>query len=294
MLDLRRNCRISYKELAENHNISSNAIKSRIDGLFKSKILQRYLIELSSAMANSELTLIILRTDNSIDDDTLSEMIFKDPSIVRIHFDSAGSCIIYAECFGVKHMGELTQFFRGIECVEDVEIHPLPIEKGQKASLSNIQLRVLAPLIDYPRMPISKIAKQTGLTARRVRRTLNELIEQRAVEFTISWDLSVSDATYFAFRVSWNPKTINPDIIEERILEAYSNELWRFIYSSTESLLWVSFLVDNARDVEGIAAYLRTISSLVIETTFLIYPHKRMRSVKEQILRQLITEAGYI
>ena len=77
MLDLRRNCRISYKTLAENHNISSNAIKNRIDGLTKSGVLDRYFIQLSRAMVNSEFMFVLLYTDKSIDDDTFSELVFK-------------------------------------------------------------------------------------------------------------------------------------------------------------------------------------------------------------------------
>jgi len=294
MLDLRSNCRISYKTLAENLNISSNAIKNRIEGLIKTRILDRYFIQLSRAMVNSEVMFVLLYTDKSIDDDTLSELVFKEPSVVQIHFDSYGSCIVRAECFGAKHMGELSQFFRGIESVEEAEIHTLPSRKGQKVDLSNLQLRVLAPLLDNPRMPISKIAKQTGLTARRVRRTLSELIETEAVEFTISWNLAAANATFFAFRMRWDPKVIDLGIIEEKINADYPNRLWNFIYSATESLLWVNFLVDHASDVEAIAASLRNIPSLVIETTILVYPPKKKRMVRENILRELISKAGYI
>ena len=294
LFDLRENCRISYKTLAENHNISSNAIKNRIDGLTKSGVLDRYFIQLSRAMVNSEFMFVLLYTDKSIDDDTFSELVFKEPSVVQIHFDSSGTCIVYAECYGAKHMGELSQFFRGIESVEVAEIHTLPSQKGQKIDLSNIQLRVLAPLLDNPRMAISKIAQKTGLTARRVRRTLIELIETGAVEFTISWNLSKADATNFAFRISWDPKVMNPDSIEEKIKGEYPIKIWRVVYSSTESLLWASFLVDHARDVESIAASLRNIPSLVIESTILTYPPKKKRKVRENILRELVSESGYI
>jgi len=294
LLDLRKNCRISYKTLAENHNISSNAIKNRIEGLTKSRIINRYLIQLSRAMVNSELMFVLLYTNKSIDDDTLSELVFEDPSVVQVHFDSAGSCIVIAECFGSKHMGELSQFFRGIESVEEAEIHTVPTPKGEKAELSNIQLRVLAPLLDNPRMPISKIAKQTGFTARRVRRTLNELIEQRAVEFTVSSTLSVADSTFFAFRISWDPKVINPDTIEAKIRSDYPLELWGCIQSAIEPLLWADFLVNHTKEVEPIAASLRSIPSVVIESTILVYPPKKRRMVREIILREMISEAGYI
>lgn len=294
MFDLRKNCRVSYKTMADRFNVSSNAIKNRIDGLAKSGLLDRYLIQLSRAMVNSELMFVLLYTDKSIDDDLFAELVFKELSVIQIHFDSFGTCIVLAECFGAKHMGELAQFFRGIESVENAEIHTLPSQKGQKANLSNTQLRVLAPLLDNPRMPISKIAKQTGLTARKVRRTLNDLLEQQAVEFTISWTLSAADASFFAFRINWDPKVIDPERIEAKIRSDYPVKLWGCIHSAIEPLLWADFLVDHAKEAESIAVRLRSIPSVVIESTILVYPPKKKRMVRENILRDLISEAGYI
>lgn len=293
ILDLQRNCRVTYKTLSLKYGITSNAIRKRVERLIDTGVVDRFLVQLSRAMADSELMFALLYSDKSITDDELAEVVFNNPLVVRVHYDSYGTCVVHAEYIGVKQMSELSSFFRGLESVKQVEIHTLPVLRGSKVKLSNLHLRVLAPLLANPRMPISENAKQTGLTARKVRRALTELTEGGGVEFTISSNLSADDATFIAFRIQWNPKVIGHNDIEEKIRDEFPIKTWRIAHSATEPLMWCDFLVEHTREAESIGISIRNIPSVLIESTIITYPPKKTRSLREGQLRALIINAGF-
>ncbi|MHA2141619.1 MAG: winged helix-turn-helix transcriptional regulator [Candidatus Thorarchaeota archaeon] len=290
ILDMRKNCRITFRTLAEKNGISSNAIRKRVDKLLELGVIQRFLVQLSHATAELDVLFGLLYTDKSIDDDKFADLVFQHPSVIRVHFDSFGSCVVFAEYSGAVHLNELSSFLRGLESVTNAEFHQLPVVRGQKVALSKLQLRVLAPLLDDPRMSISDISQRTGLTARRVRRAVDDLIEGGGIEFTLSLNLSAADAVHVAFRVQWDFRTISPDETIEQLKREFPNEYWSASHSATEPLTWCNFLVDHSRDVEKIAAGIRRIPSATIETTILVYPPRKMRHLREQRLRELVSE----
>ena len=165
------------KNLSDKFGVSPNEVRKRIANLEEKGVIGGYQVELSRAMMDSEILFTLIYTDKSIDDDTFAEMAFAHPRVIRVHFDSYGTCIVIAEFTQASQMNEISAFFRRLESVTEIEVHTIPRPRGQKNDLTKQQVRILAPLLDNPRMRIADIAKHTGLTARRVRRTLNELIE---------------------------------------------------------------------------------------------------------------------
>jgi len=294
LLDLQRNCRITLQALADKHGISANAIRKRISALEDKGVIHEYVIELSRAMVNSELMFALIYTDKTIDDNRFAELIFEHPSVNRVNYDSFGSCIVQAEYSGTEEMSEISSYFRRLESVTDLEIHTLPIPRGESRPLTKIELRVLAPLLDNPRMRISEIARIAGLTVKRVRKTLNNLIHSKSVLFTISQVLSAADVSFIAFRITWDSKSITPEQIETTLREMYPNDFHRVSYSALEPIMWCYFLLDDNKTSEQIATEFRKLPSVIVRNTILVYPPKKTRSIRTQALRKMIQEAGII
>ncbi|UCE11214.1 MAG: winged helix-turn-helix transcriptional regulator [Candidatus Thorarchaeota archaeon] len=293
-LDLSRDCRTSLQKLSLKYNISSNAIKKRIDKLLEIGVIEKFLVRLSRAMADTEMLFAIVYTDKSVDDDTFAERVFEHPQVASVHYDSFGSCIVHAEYSGAKELGELGVFLRGLESVTDVELHTLPIARGSKVELKNLQMRVLVPLLDNPRMSVTDIAQATGLTARRVRRTIQELSDGGGVEFTVALTFPAADTTYLAFRMTWDSKIISPEQIDSIIKKQFPNDYYRSVYSAIEPIIWCDFIVGHARDAETITAKLRKIPSATVENTIIVYPPKKRRNIRELKLRKMLSDAGYL
>lgn len=294
LLDLQRNCRITLQALADKHGVSANAIRKRIVSLEEQGVIRKYLVELSRAMVNSEIMFSLIYTDKTIDDDRFAEMVFEHPSVNSVHYDSFGTCIVLAEYSGTDEMSEISRYFRRLESVTDLEIHTLPIPRGGSRPLTTIELRILAPLLDNPRMRISEIARISGLTVKRVRKTLDNLIHSDSVLFTISQVLSAADVSFIAFRITWDPKSITPEQIETTLRELFPNDFHRVSYSALEPIMWCYFLLDDNKKSERIITEFRKLPSVVVRNTILVYPPKKTRSIRNQALRKMIEDAGII
>ena len=294
ILDLLRNCRTSLRSLADRYEITPNAIRKRIMNMENRGVIERYVVELSRAMMDSEVMFALLYTDKSIDDDTFADMVFEHPLVNRIHYDSFGSCIVNAEYSGSKQMSELSSFFRGLESVREVEVHTLPMQRGEKETLTNLQLRVLAPLLDDPRMRTVDIANASGLTVRRVKRTLADLIESKSVNFTIVFNPTALDASLVAYRITWDPRETSPQEIDEILREKFPYQYWHLNYSATEPLLWCDCFVESNSSSEEIVQELRKIPSVNVRNTILVYPAKKKRFVRHLALRKLVQDAGFL
>ncbi|MHA1959481.1 MAG: Lrp/AsnC family transcriptional regulator [Candidatus Thorarchaeota archaeon] len=294
ILDLSRNCRTTLHALSRTYGISSNAIRKRVTKLEETGVIEKFLVQLSWAMADVEQLFAILYTDKSIDDDSLAEKVFEHPFVASVHFDSYGACIVKGEYSGTKQLADMGGFLRGVVSVNRVEIHTVPIARGRKVELTNLQMRVLVPLLDDPRMSITNIAKQTKLTARRVRRTILELYEGGGINFTASLVLSAAESTSLAFRIRWDSKEIEPERIDSIIKKEFPNQYYRSKFSAMEPLMWIDFMVEHPREAEIIAGTLRGIPSVVIENTIITFPPKKSRHLREQKLRKLLEDAGFL
>lgn len=294
ILDLQRNCRTSLRVLADKHGVTATAIRKRIASLEEKGVIGSYQVQLSHAMSGTEVLFSLIYTDRTIDDETFADMVFEHPNVYRVLYDSFGTCIVSSEYKNAQDLMGLSSFFRRLDSVTDVENHSIPIQKGERKELSKTELRVLAHLLDDPRKRIADIACDSGLTVKRVRRVLSELVESQAIIFTINTFLTSDDASFIAFRLTWDPKETGPEEIGSRMEVRFPKEYWRKTYSVMEPIMWCDFLVEHLKRAEEIAQEFRMIPSVVVRSTILVYPPRRTRYPRQEALRHMIKAAGFL
>ncbi len=291
---LQKNCRVSYEVIAKNQGISANAIKRRVVRLQKSGVINRYVVRLSWSMVGAHPLVIIVYSNRSYDDDEFMEQIGSHPLVHRVQFDSWGSAVLRASYRDGSDILQLSDFLQSIEGVNELEIHPVPWKRGEHTTLSNLQLKVLAQITKNARMPISRIASESKLTAKRVRNILLQLYESQSVLFTTDIDLSVGDGNMISFRISYQPKIIKPKDVMNPLKEEYKTEFWRGWYSSSQNLMWVDFVIDNVRDAEPISKRIRMMPGLKIENTIVPYPIRWFNGYRETRMTEILREAGLL
>jgi DNA-binding Lrp family transcriptional regulator len=243
-------------------------------------------------MLDAEVLFALLHKNQSVSDDELVDMVATNPSVRAVRYDSFGVCLVWAEYVTTTDLAELGAFFRSLNGVERVEMHTLPFDRGMKIELTRLQLRVLEPLLDDPHLPIAEVAKQTGLSAKRVRRTIKELIESRGIMFTIVVDVPAGDVLHVVFRVSYNSQYIDSDAISEQLKSDFQKWYLRDFKSAMEPVLWLEFLVEQLADSEIIASRIRELPSVILESTIIPYPLRFHRSIRTEWLRQEIDTAS--
>jgi DNA-binding Lrp family transcriptional regulator len=230
-----------------------------------------------------------LHTDSSITDDEFVEMVATNPYVVAIRYDSFGVCLVWAEYSNTAELSELGAFFRSLKGVESVEMHTLPADRGNKIKLTRLQMRVLEPLLDDPHMPIAEVAKRTGLSAKRVRKIIGELIQGRGILFTIIYDIPAGDVLHLVFRIRYNPQVIDSISLVKKIQSDFQMEYYREFESAMEPVIWLEFLIEQLTDSEAIATRIREIPSVDLVSTIIPYPLKFSRLRRKERLLEEIT-----
>jgi DNA-binding Lrp family transcriptional regulator len=178
--------------------MSSTAVKKRVDKLIESGVIQQFFPQLRLEMLDADFFLAWITTDGSERDDELIDQIGNNPMVLEVARVGPRMLDVGGEVSGTTGVVELVKFLRGFECVTEVKLHILEpvfptalppqhkyVYRGRKVTFTRSQLRVLKCLIEDTRMPTSEIARQTGLTPRRVRQILKEIQEGGGVLLTI-------------------------------------------------------------------------------------------------------------
>jgi len=200
ILQLDENCRKSYEAMARKFGMTANAIKKRVNRLLDEGLIRRFIVGLSLEMIGAELVIALVQTDGTEFPEEFMKQIGESIDAIQVSPVACGIGSLYcvfAFATGPKGILELGGHLRSMKPTTNVDIHILVYPKGKKMELSKTHLKVLKALLEDPRMAISDISKRAGLTARRVRRALNELQERYQHEFWSPF-ISATSPTIFA------------------------------------------------------------------------------------------------
>jgi len=292
IMDLIRNCRVSYETLARRYNLAANSIKTRIEKLLESGVIQRFNVELSLAMIDAELMLALISTEGLVNEEAFTEKIANNPVVLQVGFLPSSICVVFAEYIGSQGLSDLGLFFRGLDRVKEVEIHTLLVERGGKAELTKLKLKVLRCLTQDARMPVSEIAERTRLTARRVRKVLDQFLDDEVVRFTLRADYNAGEDTAFLAIIHWNQKNAKHGDVVEWLQTEFPKELSHFFISASEPTVFGMFVVEHLRKAEGIARRMRGVSFIESVEVLTLYPARKSPGLREGLLERMLTEAG--
>ena len=289
---LDKNCRMTFQDLSRKFGISSNAIRKRVMKLEKTGAISAYLVRFSLEMADTDLLFGLIWTDGSNDEIEFVDLIGESRFILAAASYTNGSYALLANYSSPSQLLEIGAHLRSLSGVENVEIHPLLTEKGGKMELSGLHLRTLNCLVDDPRMSIIDIAQETGLTARRVRKLVHELVESPAIAFTIGYELGQEEVP-FILRITWNENLLNHDKIGPWLEEKFGPLLWEFYISALEPVVFALFSVENVFEIDAISQAIRHEDFVKTVKTLIGKHHKYFGGSSFDKIYEVLQNGGY-
>jgi DNA-binding Lrp family transcriptional regulator len=208
-------------------------------------------------MIDCEYVFGLLATDGSVDEVELVNRIADNKCIVAASSYTDGTYALVGEYASTSELMSIGTHLRSLESVKRVEMHTILVKRGGKMELNSLHLRVLLRLVDDPRMPIVEIAKRAGMTARRVRRLLQEIEESKAINFGIKVELGAASGIPFLLKFSYNQSKIHPKAFEEWLWEHYPLPLWEVYLSASEPIALALFAVDYLNELDAIVREIR-------------------------------------
>ncbi len=288
--DLVANCRITYRELSIRYGITSSAIKKRVRKLEESGIIHGYTITLSRAMIGGSLLFGLLKTDGSQDEEAFVKQIGRNDKVVAAAAYTSGNYALIAEYRNSQELYEIGAFLRSFGCVENIELHQLLDTPGSKMVFSKLHLRVLKHLINDPRMSIATLAEKSGLTARRVRKIVNELLQSNAVSFRALLELGVAASISFLMRVTYDEKDADYQFIVAWLKDTFAHALWDVYISVEGPLLYLLFAVNTLSELNDISRQVRRHKHIQTIQVIINKYHQFFTGLRSKILNQLIED----
>lgn len=291
--ELGLNCRASYQKIAEKYNVSATAVKKRVEKLIQSGVIVEFIIEFNLAMIDGEFFLAEINTDSSILEEEFIDNLGSNEMISEVGALTGGAFIAFGSYIGSEDLREMGKFLRTQESVEDVEIHTLLFPKGKKFQLKNLHLKVLKCLIDDPRIPVTKIAKKTGLAARTVSRAIDEILESQSVRLSIRWNLNAVDSITFLSKITWNEGKTDLDGIMKWLRREFPVEFWEPLISADSPIMFPAFVVESLRDVEVITRKLQNAEFVESVVTLIGKPSRSFYDLRRYRLDDLLKTTSY-
>jgi DNA-binding Lrp family transcriptional regulator len=289
--DLSENCRITYRELALKFNISSSAIKKRVKKLEDTGIITSYRLQVTSEMAEINLLYGMLTTDGSQDEAKFVSTLGANDKIIAAASYTGGNYALIAEFRDSQDLWEIGAFLRTLDCVHHIETHQLLRPLGHSMEFSKLHLRILKTLNDNPRMSIVDIAEKSRLTARRVRKLVNEIIEGKAIKFSVFVELGAAGSIPFLMRMTWDERATDHGAIQAWLEETFAPNIWE-TYISVEAPIIISLLTaETLTEVDTIARTTRRQKNIPTVTIQISKHHNYFPGLRSQMLTDLIKSA---
>jgi Lrp/AsnC family transcriptional regulator for asnA, asnC and gidA len=256
LLDLVMNCRMPYQDLARKLHISSNAVKKRVDHLIERGVIRRFIVELNLEMFGADEALCIIETDGTENEREFCDLLGENPMIGIVGPCSGTTYMIFATYIGTAGLSDLDIFLRKQKQVKSAEVFPLVFLRGKRAKYSKSHIRILRCLVEDPRMPVSDIAHETGLSARTIRRLIDEIIAGEGVKLSLSWDLNAGDGIVMIAKTTWIPEKTTTD---EMVIWFNSQfpEFYIPIIAASEPIIFASFVGPNLTRLDEITREIR-------------------------------------
>ncbi|UCE10912.1 MAG: winged helix-turn-helix transcriptional regulator [Candidatus Thorarchaeota archaeon] len=295
LLELDKDCRASYENLGRILGISANAVKKRVDKLISSGVIEEFSVVLRQAMTGADYLIAEVQTDGNEDEETFANTLGANEMINQVGLiaDPTGrSYLVHAEYVGTQGLMKLGRFLRALENVTQVDLHTLLIGQGKRMDLTKLHLRVLRQLMNDARMQIGEIAERSGLTARRVRKAIQELQESEAFWFATRWNLSLGESTQFYVRINRDTQVMDHNEVDEWMRGQFPLEYWYSYVSAIEPVIFAKFVTEHFRQAEPISRVIKAAPFAVSTNTMICYPVRKYPRLGRIKLEQMLADAG--
>jgi DNA-binding Lrp family transcriptional regulator len=142
---------------------------------------------------------------------------------------------------------------------------------------------VLKSLVEEPRAPATTIAEQTGLTPRRVRKIIQQLLDGGGVHFVTRLNLNVGSGVIYYAQIQWDESSASYHDIEDWLEKEFPGQYFDSHVSASAPMMLSLFVISRLRDAESMS---RAVSkSPMIKSVKTIFPFPTKKNVRLQKLR---------
>ncbi|MFX1481594.1 MAG: winged helix-turn-helix transcriptional regulator [Promethearchaeota archaeon] len=255
--ELSGNARLSYQALARKFNLSSNTVKNRIKKLREQDVITGHGTIVSMEILGAEHVAGVISTDGTEQVIEFMKQVAKQRIVCEIYRTGDMRYEYWAMVSGASETLGLKKYLGDLDGVIEVEIRPVVFifpnyppnyylnTRGKKVTFTKHQLRVLRCLYQDARMSVSQIARDTGMTPRRVRKIIRELEEGGGIHITTGYNIFAMGDMEYRLKIHFDESQISGRDLIMDLYRKYPDEFWWSSITTNEPIVDVGLIIDR-------------------------------------------------
>lgn len=199
------NSRTPYRELAEQLDISVNAVHKRVQGLIDGGVIKRFTAKVSFA-ALEGIPVLIYGIGSARPDEVMSSL-GSDERVYWVTHASGG--MMYVGGY-LRSLGDLEDFTAMVRRKAGMASPQVGLQFAppphQGKGLSRLDYRIVAALEDDSRRSISELADRLLTSAKTVRKHLSRLIDENLAQLSLDWTPDKSNDIICIYHLQLRPE----------------------------------------------------------------------------------------
>ena len=293
VMELMTNSRVSCQELAERYNSTRGVVRKRIKKLEKRGVIREYSLWYSLAMTDAEFVFGHIRVNQQMKREDTVKHLVQNPMIHAVIPSAKGDILFHANVVGSDGLSSLGSSIRQLDNIDEVELHLIQTDRGQKVELKKIHFNVLSALFYNSRISVAEIARRTKLSPRRVKRVLDEIISGKGIVFTIARNPAQGSGVSFYNKIRWDERQSSAEELLEKIARRFPSETWESYVSASDPVSFTRFSVEHIKGMETVTNELSNFDEIEALETLVFFPARITSILTRGRLGMDIKKAGF-
>jgi Lrp/AsnC family transcriptional regulator for asnA, asnC and gidA len=247
------NSQISYKHLADNLDLSVNAVHKRIQLLIKSGVIRRFTARIS-LLALGATTVWFFGVSNEPVLQNLNDRLGEHGSIYWLAIAGGNYLLIGAFLKRISELESLVEYLKKEAKMPNPTVGIVGQQYTTKdVTLYPLDLQIIRALKDNSRKPLADVAEELGVSAKTVRRRLSRMITNGLIELSLEWYPDASDdiMTLFHFQLKISSEKSR---IDHLFKEYPSNVLFHMAFSNLPNEIIAVVWTNTMKQLKDIQA----------------------------------------
>ena len=154
-----------------------------------------------------------------------------------------------------------------------------------------VQIQRKSSYLDNPRMSIVDIAKQTGLTARRVRRIVREMMDSQSIYFSAFYELGMVTSIAYLIRLTYDENKVDHKKVVAWLNQRYPLTIWEMYISDLDPTIFVLFSANGIPEIDDTAREIRSLEFVNSVKVMISQYHKSFPGLRKRRIIELVQKS---
>ena len=296
LIQLLQNCRVSYDELGQRVGLSASSVWRRVTDLEETGIIDRYLLTLTPKVITPIVVQSMLTLDGTRSDEDVLDDILEQEDLISLTSVINRFCMVSYEVRTDSERRQFQERLLEIPGVQSVDTYtyqdpvpepPDPIE----LDFSEEQKEVLRLLVENPKIAINEIAERTDRPYRKVKKTLDEILETGTVRWSLDWNPNAKGNEMFIFRLVLESAITTGEEVKELatwMSTKYPENFWWGYPMASGTCMFVNFVFDKIEAAIETKKQIAEHQDIQYAEMFFVIAHMKKPRLAERILQEYL------